>query len=226
MKTFLADIIPSIQRFSKQLDDLTMLTNQHWVSLGDINDSKKVFIFRKNNQLLISENGIVQKGSWDYLGNQSLLIETTSGNYLLKHGFFDENVIALKLDSTNSYAFFINETKFDNELNTIDDIIRFLNNKYLKTGMSREGVSSNKSGSINDEIKYNITSEYESFDIVLGKHIYHNISYGDDFNGVFYKGGDSGRYCYNHLEMGRIYCDNKEDVINQLYYYLLRNQNR
>ena len=66
MKTFITDIIPKIQRFSKKLDDLTKLTNQHWVSLGDITKNKKVFIFRQNNQLLISENGIVEKGSWEY----------------------------------------------------------------------------------------------------------------------------------------------------------------
>lgn len=105
MKTYIADIIPKIQRFSQKLDDLTKLTNQHWVSLGDINQSKRVYIFRTNNQLIISDNGIVEKGSWEYLGNQSILLETKEESYLLKHGFFDQNVIALKLDSTNNYAF-------------------------------------------------------------------------------------------------------------------------
>ena len=66
--------------------------------------------------MLISDNGIVEKGSWEYLGNQSLLVETNHESYLLKHGFFDENVIALKLDSTDSYAFFVNETKYHSEL--------------------------------------------------------------------------------------------------------------
>ncbi len=140
MRTFIADIIPKIQRYSKKLDDLTKLTNQHWVSLGDINQNKKVFIFRQNNQLLISENGIVEKGSWEYLGNQSLLIDTKQESYLLKHGFFDENVIALKLDSTDSYAFFINETKYDKELNNINDIIRFLSDKYLNEKSSPGGI--------------------------------------------------------------------------------------
>ena len=76
MKTYLADIIPKIQKFSQKLDDLTKLTNQHWVSLSDIKEIKSVYIFRNNNQLLISNNGIIEKGQWDYLGNQSLLIET------------------------------------------------------------------------------------------------------------------------------------------------------
>lgn len=143
MKTYIADIIPKIQRFSQKLDDLTKLTNQHWVSIGDIGQSKRVYIFRTNNQLLISDNGIVEKGTWEYLGNQSLLMDTSEGCYLLKHGFFDQNVIALKLDSTNNYAFFVNETKFDKELNSIEDVLQFLTIKYLTTKNNSAGNGSN-----------------------------------------------------------------------------------
>jgi hypothetical protein len=90
-------------------------------------------MFRDNSKLLIAENGIIiDRGTWEYLGNQSLLLETSNGGYLLKHGFFDENVIALKLDSTDKYAFFVNETKYEKELNTIGDILKFLEDKYIK----------------------------------------------------------------------------------------------
>lgn len=140
MRTYLADIIPRIQRFSKRLDDLTKLTNQHWVSLGDIPDGKRVFMFRDNSKLLIAENGIiVDKGTWEYLGNQSLLLETSNGGYLLKHGFFDENVIALRLDSTDKYAFFVNETRYEKELNNIGDILKFLEDKYLRNSPTQSG---------------------------------------------------------------------------------------
>jgi hypothetical protein len=152
MKTYIADIIPKIQRFSQQLGDLTKLTNQHWVSLGDISQTKRVFIFRANNQLLISENGIVEKGAWEYLGNQSLLIETKQESYLLKHGFFDQNVIALKLDSTDSYAFFVNETKYHSELNNIKDILKFLENKYLLNNTNSTGFDSAQKRSIKEVV--------------------------------------------------------------------------
>ncbi len=148
MRTYIADIIPRIQRFSKRLDDLTKLTNQHWVSLGDISDGKRVFMFRDNSKLLIAENGIItDRGTWEYLGNQSLLLETSNRGYLLKHGFFDENVIALKLDSTDKYAFFVNETKYDKELNSIADILKFLEDKYLKNN------SANTSGTVGQKPK-------------------------------------------------------------------------
>lgn len=131
MKTYLADIIPSIQRFSKKLDDLTKLTNQHWVSLDDLGSTKTVYIFRSNSQLLIAKNGIVERASWEYLTNQSLLINANNTTYLMKHGFLDENIFALKLDSNDRYAIFINESKYDQDLNTIDRVIRFLGSKYL-----------------------------------------------------------------------------------------------
>lgn len=131
MKTYITDIIPRIERFSQKLDDVTKLTNQHWVCIDDIEQTKRVYIFRTYNQLLISDNGVVEKARWEYLGNQSLLIDTSQGSYLLRHSFFDQNIIALKLDSTDNYAFFVNETLYNKELNTIDDILNFLSKKYL-----------------------------------------------------------------------------------------------
>ena len=138
MKTYISDIIPKIKQYSLKLDNLTTLTNKHWVSIGDIGDNKRVYIFRNNGQLLISNNGIVEKGSWEYLGNKSLLIETTEGSYLLKHVFFDQNIIALQLDSTNNYAFFVNENKSNEELNSVEDVLKFLTANYL-TNKNQDG---------------------------------------------------------------------------------------
>lgn len=131
MKTFLSDIFPKIQRYSEKLDNLTLLTNQHWVSLDNLLSTKTVYIFRANNQLLVSTNGKVEKATWEYLGNKSLLIDKTDNSYLFKHGFFDDNILALKVDSREEYAVFVNENKYDEELNSIERVIEFLEHKYL-----------------------------------------------------------------------------------------------
>lgn len=131
MKTFIADIIPQIQHFSQKLDNLTMLTNQHWVSIDNILDSKTVFIFRNHNQLLISIDGVVEKASWEYLGNNSLIIDKLDNTYLFKHGFLDQNILALKVDSKNEYAIFINENKYDGDINSIQKVFDFLHQKYV-----------------------------------------------------------------------------------------------
>jgi hypothetical protein len=136
MKTFLADIIPQIQRYSKKLDNLTLLTNQHWVLIDNNSNTKTVFIFRANDQLIISNNGQVEKAKWEYLGNDSLLIDKTDGSFLFKHGFFDESILALKIDSNYEYAFFINENKLNGNLNSIENILDFLQTNYLGKNLS------------------------------------------------------------------------------------------
>ena len=75
MQTYISDIIPKLQRFSSKLDNLTMFINKHWVVIDELENSKTVYIFRINNELLISKNGKVEKAKWEYLGQNSLIIE-------------------------------------------------------------------------------------------------------------------------------------------------------
>lgn len=227
MRTFIADIIPKIQRFSQRLDDLTKLTNQHWVSLDDISQTKKVYIFRENNQLLISENGLVEKGSWEYLGNQSLLIDTKNESYLLKHGFFDENIIALKLDSTNSYAFFVNETKYHNELNNIKDVLDFLENKYLKSDGNPSNLGWTQKGTVyeNEKCEYTVISERHLYDLAWGNFIEYKINFSDGREGEVFKGGNSSKYFFWDFTFGKRYSANFEQTVNELYLYLKQKNN-
>ncbi|MCD8418818.1 hypothetical protein J2Q11_13895 [Tenacibaculum finnmarkense genomovar finnmarkense] len=133
MKTYFTDIIPKLQRFSQKLDNLTLLTNQHWVVVDEINTSKNVYIFRSDNSLLISQNGKVERANWEYLGNNSILIDKNNELFLFKHGFFDENILALKIDGKDEYAFLVNENKYNGELNSIEKVFDFLNKKYIES---------------------------------------------------------------------------------------------
>lgn len=142
MRTYISDIIPRIQKFSQKLDNLTLLTNQHWVVIDDIDRTKNVYIFRQNNELIISQNGKVEKAKWEYLGHNSLLIDRKDESYLFKHGFFDENILALKIDSKDEYAFLVNETKFDIELNSSLSVVEFLSKKYIEPNIKRSIQSS------------------------------------------------------------------------------------
>ena len=133
MKTYILDIIPKIQRFSQKLDNLSIILNKHWVILDEETSIKSVFIFReKNNQLLISNDGKIEKGSWEYLGNNSLLIDRKNGSFLFKHGFIDDYVLALKVDGKEEYALLVNEEYFEKQLKTISKILKFLNEKYIE----------------------------------------------------------------------------------------------
>jgi len=131
MKTFISDIIPKLARFSQKFDNLTLLTNQHWVVIDEIQNSKYVYIFRSNNDLLVSIDGRVEKGKWEYLGNNSLLIERKNETYLFRHGFFDENILALKVDGKDEYAFLVNENKYNSTIDSIEKVSDFLEKVYL-----------------------------------------------------------------------------------------------
>jgi hypothetical protein len=131
MKTYIVDIIPRLSKFSKQLDNLTLLTEQYWVALDIISGQKRVYIFRRNNELLVSTGGQVERGKWEFIGKNALLLEIDNATYLLRQGFFDENILALKVDSREEYAIFVNESKFDRELNSIQAIKNFLQEKYF-----------------------------------------------------------------------------------------------
>ena len=126
MKTFFLSIIPRIKEFSKKLDDISLLTGQHWVVIDEILESKSVYIFRPNNQLLISKNGIVKKARWDYIGNNSILIDIGEDSYLFNHGFLDENILALRLDGGNEFFILLNQSRFHEGLNNIQKINEFL----------------------------------------------------------------------------------------------------
>ncbi len=74
MKKFFKDILPKISRYSKKLDDVSLLTNKHWVLFDKDGTSKVVYIFRPDFDLLISVNGKVEKGKWIYLENDYLVV--------------------------------------------------------------------------------------------------------------------------------------------------------
>ncbi|MBU3676574.1 MAG: hypothetical protein FGM54_05245 [Chitinophagaceae bacterium] len=207
MKTYLASIIPSIKQYSERLDDLTKLVNHHWVAYDEENESKKVYIFRENKQLLISVNGVVEIGSWDYLGNQSLLIQNNEGNFLLKHEFVDDVIIALKLDNTNRYAFFINENKFDDKLNSLQNIVFFLNERYNKNKLS--------SG---NSYTYKIKSTKKGFNFIWGKHEILLITTSDKKEFYIYKGGNSGEHFFidnTDIVDSMIHCKSLDDAVKK-----------
>jgi hypothetical protein len=235
MKTYISDIIPKIQRFSQELDNLTLLTNQHWVVIEEINESKTVYIFRKNGELLISQNGRVEKAKWEYLGHNSLLIDRKQDSYLFRHGFFDENILALKIDSKNEYAFLVNESKFERELNSIDTIKEFLKDKYLDP-QTRRTINLTAGDNLSTEPKRDYIApghnsrnngEETSFSGIVSDRIiieFNDTSKGEVFvnrkNGqAFFRGKPEGYW----INVQYLYED-KVNCINALHYFLKTKQ--
>ncbi len=189
MKTYAADIIPAIERFSQRLDNLTMLVNHHWVVLDEQAQTKTVYIFRNNGELLIAVNGKVEKARWEYLGHSTLLIDLSEQSYVFRHGFLDQNILALKVDNANEYAVLINENRYVNDLNSIAAVLEFLNQTYNSPSFNTIG---------HHQPTYYISFVRESYSLRLGAYREYKIrlSGGPEF--TMYKKKSNGKFFLSH----------------------------
>ena len=144
MKTFVLSAIREVQEYSQKLNNILLLTNYHWVMLDELNGLKTTYFFKENGELIISLNGKVEKAQWEYLDQDSILIDIRKQYYLLRHGFFDENILALKVDGTEEYAVFINELRYNKELNNLNAVINFLNKNFVKKYLEPQFLNDEK----------------------------------------------------------------------------------
>ena len=164
MKTYILDIIPRIKKFSKKLDDLTSLADKHWVILDDDTNLKSVYIFRKNGVLLISLNGEIQKGKWEYLDENSIMIDIKDKSYLFRQGFFNKTVLALMLDGKNEFCLMIDEAKYVDGLNSLLSVEEFLQSEYL-SHETKDGVADDANPIyINNNLNFDSQSEFSEED--------------------------------------------------------------
>ena len=131
MKTYISNTIQRLKRYSKQLDAQSILYGKNWEVFNDTGE-KEVFIFRPNSELLISRNGLVQKGKWELLSITSMIIDIDNKSYLLNTAFADDKFLALQLDGTNGCIMLIeSETSKQLFLDTINKVEKYLENKYI-----------------------------------------------------------------------------------------------
>jgi len=207
----MSDIIPKLQRLSRQLNELTLIQNHHWVAFDGSTETKTTYIFRDNKDLLISQNGQVKKSKWDYLGNQTILIENSEESLLFRISFFDESVLVLNLHDTDTYAFFLNETKIGTSFKTIEKLNEYLNRKYSVNG------GTNKVFDTFAKLVYTEGNPEDKYDIILGSYIRILITFSNGQNGYIMQGKSTGKYFYLHSFNGRTYTKSKDDCIYQLY---------
>lgn len=137
MKTFILNSINRLKSFSQNLDVESTLYSKSWEVFNETGD-KELFIFRANNELLISRNGIVQKGKWELLNIATLLIDVADKSYLLNAAYIEDKFLALKLDGTNEYMVMIETDMKDRfSLNTIGSIEKYLEDRYKRIEQER-----------------------------------------------------------------------------------------
>ena len=126
----LKEYVNRLKKYSQQLDNFAILTDQPWVTNFEDQTERCVYIFRnKDNQLIKSTNGKVKKGKWDYLPTmKALLIELEDETTLYNQGFFDNSVMILRRDGTDEHQLFVNENKIES---TIEKLLQKVERTYI-----------------------------------------------------------------------------------------------
>ncbi|MEZ4877809.1 MAG: WG repeat-containing protein [Flavobacterium sp.] len=167
MRTYITNIFERIKKYSRKLDELTLLTDKHWVVFNDNISNKIIYIFQKSGILLISVNGKVNKSKWEYLGNNSLLIDINDESYLFKQGFIDNNVLALKIDGVKEYAILLDENNLNKEILNLKSLELYLENFYINKLIYDNNSISNKIVLLRDE-EYRIIDEFkDGFAVII-----------------------------------------------------------
>lgn len=105
MKIHLQDIVKRLAQFSEKLDNSSLFIDKPWV-LIDTNSDYQKYIFKRNGELIMSINGHVQVGKWEYLSSaKSILIDRIKDKVLLNHSFVDRAVMVLRFDGSINHLF-------------------------------------------------------------------------------------------------------------------------
>lgn len=117
MKAYLKSVAKQLQNYSESLSKTSLLIEKPWALIDDELELQKL-IFKKNKELILSKNGQVQMGKWDYLPEaRSLLIDRGSDVILCNEAFIDEGVMILKLDGTDNRFFVLANENLIPDLN-------------------------------------------------------------------------------------------------------------
>jgi hypothetical protein len=107
MKVYLKSIVNQLQNYSTTLDKTSILIDKPWALIDEEFEMQKL-IFKKDKQLILSKNGQVQIGKWDYFPEaKSLLIDRNTDKILCNEAFIDNGVLILKLDGTENRFFML-----------------------------------------------------------------------------------------------------------------------
>lgn len=102
MQLYLNNLVKRLKDFSKTLDKKEVFIEAPWVIIDEHRNQQK-YIFKRNGDLIISLNGDLTDGKWEYLSiAKSLRIDTGSKKLLLNQDFIDPAVMILRKDGLKS----------------------------------------------------------------------------------------------------------------------------
>lgn len=130
MKEYLHNTIPNLKPFDHKLHYDALFINKIWVLVNGISKKKSTYTFKADNILEISRKDHIIETSWTIDIHNIFSIETEDGLITVKVYFKDDDVLVLNHQNKKEFALFINTTNYTEDLNSVEDVQKFLREKY------------------------------------------------------------------------------------------------
>jgi len=130
MTEYLRNTIPNLKPFNFERHHDSHFINQQWVLVNGISKKKSIYTFKEDNILEICRKDTVIETSWTLNIQNIFSIETEDGMITVRAYFKDDDILVLNNQDKEEFALYINTTKYNDELNSVDDIQLYLKEKY------------------------------------------------------------------------------------------------
>ncbi len=128
MLKYVKYLFKQLKYYNRMLADIALIQSKWWAMFAE-GDTIKKWMFQPDGRLLISTDGNISYGSWEYVNSTQQLIVGFDGNkILLNQNFLYKNVLLLTKDSLEaSYLVFYDEKNFSKH-----DFVQYLKEQKRK----------------------------------------------------------------------------------------------
>lgn len=98
------------------------LIKKNWVLLKESEEERQIYIFQKDQTLLIANSGDVIKGKWEEVGDNLLMIEFDNKSTLYQLNCECESILTLKVSGKNEVLCLVEEKLYGEGYKSIDII--------------------------------------------------------------------------------------------------------
>ncbi|WP_053972014.1 hypothetical protein [Mangrovimonas sp. ST2L15] len=132
MNSSIFQILPTLEPFNYSQHFEGQFKDKEWVLINGINDKKVTYIFKPNNVLKIVDSGTTIKTTWSFINSNFLSIQSEDGIQLVKIYYKGQDMMVMNQRGSDDYVMFVNQTNYDEDLETEEDLRRFLHKKYVQ----------------------------------------------------------------------------------------------
>lgn len=104
------------------------LIKKNWVLLKESEEERQIYIFQKDQTLLIANSGDVIKGKWEEVGDNSLMIEFDNKSTLYQPSYESESIFILKVNGKEQYLYLVEEKLYEEGYRSVEMINNCIKN--------------------------------------------------------------------------------------------------